>query len=209
MSRNKKRKYWYTGYIVLGVIIAVSFAAGLFVGATVFTEPSVSTAQQTEQPEKQISTTEPIIIEDATYCNIPLSADLQDYIRSVCKEYSVPCELVYAMIEVESGYQQNIISSTGDYGLMQINKCNHEWLADELNITNILDPEQNILAGVYLISEHLKATDGDITLALMRYNCGATGASRLQEQGINSTSYTDKVVAVYERIIKEEKQDVR
>lgn len=81
---------------------------------------------------------------------------------------------------------------------MQINKVNHNQLTQKLGVTNFLDPYQNILCGIHIISEHLEKTDGDISKALMRYNCGATGALRLWQQGIYSTSYTERVVSAYE-----------
>ena len=215
MQRMEKR--WirrYAGYFVLAGIILVSFLVGLLVGAVSFHSNAVGVPEETKLPTvanstfpTQDSTIDSVSVMSSSaettkskvrYYDVPLSTELQDYISSVCSTYNVPCELIYGMIEVESNFQVDAVSETNDYGLMQINKCNHEWLADELDITDILDPEQNILAGVYMIASHLEETNGDITLALMRYNCGATGAKRLWEQGIYSTSYTDKVMAAYE-----------
>lgn len=203
---------------MLGGIILFSFLMGLFVGALTFNSKAVNVAEETVAtvtPQTAIplteSTTPPVSVmhkpEESSeptveYFDVPLSKELQDYIYSVCDTYNVPCELVYGMIEVESGFRADVISATDDYGLMQINICNHEWLCEELNIVNLLDPKQNILAGVYIISSHLEATDGDISLALMRYNCGATGAKGLWEQGIYSTSYTEKVMTAYENYKK-------
>jgi len=81
---------------------------------------------------------------------------------------------------------------------MQINTINHEWLQEELGITDFLDPYQNVMCGIYIISGHLEKTDGDIELALMRYNCGATGAKRLWDKGIYHTDYTRKIMGYYE-----------
>ena len=106
--------------------------------------------------------------------------------------------LIIAMIEVESSFRPNVISGTSDYGLMQINKINHEWLTEEYGITDFLDPYQNVFCGITIIAGHLEKTDGDIALALMRYNCGATGAKRLWDKGIYSTSYTEKILAAME-----------
>lgn len=43
---------------------------------------------------------------------------------------------------------------------MQINQCNHEWLSSTLGVSNFLDPMENILCGIYIISGHLEKTDG-------------------------------------------------
>lgn len=221
---EERKRYWlqrkvkkllrkYAGYLILFGIIFVSFIIGFVVGACSFSSEAISAPEEilaftdkelvsliekeTTVPIETSKTVE-VIESQREYFDIPLSDELQDYINEVSLKYSVPCELVYAMIEVESNFRPKIISSTDDYGLMQINKINHEWLSETLGITDFLDPKQNILSGVYLISQHLEATDGNLVLALMRYNNGATGAKRLWDKGIYSTSYTDKVMAAYE-----------
>jgi soluble lytic murein transglycosylase-like protein len=143
---------------------------------------------------------EPIREEEskAFYFDVPLSNELQDYIRELCDEYEVPMELVMAMIETESSFRADVISKTDDYGLMQINAINHKNLTKKLGVTDFLDPYQNVLSGIYIISGHLDKTDGDIELALMRYNRGATGAKRLWEKGIYSIPYSKTILNRYE-----------
>ena len=221
--RKIKFKKWllkYSIYLVLAGIVLVSFLAEFLAGALLFHSDAAETEELITLPLPTSDTTAfesamtPVSLgyspvkeetekveeesEEVVYFDVPLEVELQDYIWFTCQEYDVPYELVFAMIEIESGFQTDVISNTNDYGLMQINKINHEWLAEELGITDILDPYQNILAGTYIIRQHLKATDGNPTLALMCYNCGAAGAEKLWEQGVYSTSYTDKVMAAYE-----------
>ena len=71
--------------------------------------------------------------------HVPLDADLQQYTAEMCDLYEVPLELAYAVMQVESGYTVSATSSTGDYGLMQINSINAGWLKDELGVTDMLD----------------------------------------------------------------------
>jgi len=138
-------------------------------------------------------------VEEKTfYFDVALDCDLQDYIRDLCETYDVPMELVIAMIHQESSFRANVVSGSNDYGLMQINTINHEWLQKEPGVTDFLVPYQNVLCGIYIISGHLEKTDGDIELALMRYNCGATGAKRLWDKGIYETDYTRKIMSYYE-----------
>ena len=55
------------------------------------------------------------------------------YTEKMCDLYDVPLELAYAVMQVESGFTPaSAASSTGDYGLMQINSINAGWLKDEL-----------------------------------------------------------------------------
>lgn len=165
------------------------------------TSPQTTVDPTVSIPDKIVSVVHPVTEPTeppVQYYDVPLSEDLQDYIRTLCKENDVPMSLIIAMIEVESSFRSNVISGTSDYGLMQINKINHEWLTEEYGITDFLDPYQNVFCGITIIAGHLEKTDGDIALALMRYNCGATGAKRLWDKGIYSTSYTEKILAAME-----------
>ena len=165
------------------------------------TSPQTTVDPTVSIPDKIVSVVHPVTEPTeppVQYYDVPLSEDLQDYIRTLCEENDVPMSLIIAMIEVESSFRSNVISGTSDYGLMQINEINHEWLTEEYGITDFLDPYQNVFCGITIIAGHLEKTDGDIALALMRYNCGATGAKRLWDKGIFSTSYTEKILAAME-----------
>ena len=161
------------------------------------TKKDVSTAS-VMQPDITSPSIDSISESQTFYFDVPLSEELQDYIREKCSEYEVPMELVIALIDKESSFQSDVVSTTNDYGYMQINSCNHEWLSSTLGVSNFLDPKENILCGVYILSEHLEKTNGDVELALMRYNCGASGARSLWDKGIYSTSYSRSVMTLYE-----------
>lgn len=98
------------------------------------------------------------------YYDCPLSHDLQDYIRELCNENGIPMSLVIAMIDVESSFNPDAVSSTDDYGLMQINKCNHGWLRKQ-GVTDVLDPYQNVLGGIIILSQ---CYNGNMSKALMQ-----------------------------------------
>lgn len=138
---------------------------------------------------------------EPTYYDIPLSKDLQLYTYNKCVEYGIPehYELVLAMMWQESNYTTNLVSSTDDYGIMQINSCNHTWLVDLLGPTNFLDAHDNINAGVYIISKLLIKYD-DVHKALMSYNMGEHGASLNWQAGNYTGSYSRGVVAKREAI---------
>lgn len=138
---------------------------------------------------------------EPTYYDIPLSKDLQLYTYNKCVEYGIPdhYELVLAMMWQESNYTANLISSTDDYGIMQINSCNHDWLVDLLGPTDFLDASDNINAGVYVISK-LLTEYGDEHKALMAYNMGERGASLNWDAGNYTSSYSRSVVAKREAI---------
>ena len=85
------------------------------------------------------------------------------------------------------------ISSTNDYGLMQINACNHEWLTEELGITDFIDPYENIKAGLFILRGLFEKYDST-SKVLMAYNMGENGASKLWEQGIFESNYSKDVL---------------
>ncbi len=123
--------------------------------------------------------------------NIPLDDALQRHTYNLCVDYEVEeyYPLVLAVMWRESEFVPTIISKTNDYGLMQINKINHLWLSDKLEITDFLDEEQNIHAGVFMLSLYLHKYE-DIDKALMAYNMGENGAKKRWAAGIYTTNYT-------------------
>lgn len=122
-----------------------------------------------------------------------IETDIDALIVQVAGEYGLPWQLVRAVCYVESGFDPNAISVTGDYGLMQVSYINHGWLG----LTDPLDPEQNLRAGCTILKSAIDKSDGDFTLALMRYNRGDGYAMSQWAQGIYSTDYTNKVLERY------------
>ena len=82
--------------------------------------------------------------------DVPLSEYLQRYIYEICADKNVPVTLVMAMIDHESRFNAEVISSTEDYGLMQINSVNHDWLeakhrcADNRKYNMISNPDGTV-----------------------------------------------------------------
>lgn len=138
---------------------------------------------------------------EPTYYDIPLSKDLQLYTYNKCVEYGIPdhYELVLAMMWQESNYTADLISKTDDYGIMQINSCNYDWLVDLFGPTDFLDASDNINAGVYIISKLLIKYE-DEHMALMSYNMGEHGASLNWQAGSYTSKYSRSVMAKREAI---------
>lgn len=203
--------------LFLVTIFAAGLVIGLIIGKLVFqveaiaqlpTEVTEETFESSpvettvptiplETTDPTVVTTDPSVVETeppVLYYDCPLSHDLQDYIRQLCETENVPMGLVIAMIDKESTFRASVVSATDDYGLMQINVINHEWLSEQYGITDFLDPYQNVFCGIKILSGHLENYDGDLSRALMAYNMGAGGARRLWNQGIYSTSYTTYIL---------------
>lgn len=123
-----------------------------------------------------------------------LSEDLQEYTYYLCEAYYIDFNFAMALMYTESSYKVNIISATDDYGLMQINRRNHESLSSALGISDFTEPYGNIRAGLFILRGLFEKYD-EPALVCMAYNMGEYGASVLWEQGIYETAYSNKVLA--------------
>ena len=124
---------------------------------------------------------------------VTFGEDLQEFTYYLSAAYDIDYTLVLAIISKESAFMPDGISSTNDYGLMQINACNHEWLTEELGITNFIDPYENIKAGLFILRGLFEKYDST-SKVLMAYNMGENGASKLWGQGIFESNYSKDVL---------------
>lgn len=160
-------------------------------------ETPAAPADPEPEPEAAALSADPL--PDARYYDVALSRELQDYTRRICAEYGFPFEYALAMMFKESSFRASVKSKTNDYGIMQINQCNHGWLREMFGVTDFYDPEQNIRCGVYMISTAYHKY-GDMNKALMAYNMGDNGASKLWKQGIHSSQYSRAIVGYAEKL---------
>lgn len=138
---------------------------------------------------------------DNVYYDIKLSRSQQDYVRQMCSKYKVDFELVLAIMWVESGYNPKSVSSTRDYGIMQINKSNHAYIKKQTGVTNFLDFEQNTQAGVYWLSRYAKKYS-DVHKLAMCYNLGEGAAKKQWAKGNTTNSYSRNVAAKLKELEK-------
>lgn len=139
------------------------------------------------------------------YTALPLSADMQQYTYAMCKQFGIEdyYETCLAIMWQETHFDPTLVSQTNDYGLMQINQCNLTDLQRELGITDIMQPDQNICSGVYIVSLLAKQFDNKHEV-LMAYNMGPASMLRLIEQGIYSSAYSRSVVSKTQMILQNE-----
>ena len=131
--------------------------------------------------------------------DVPMSDDLQEFVYDLCYAYDINWKLVIALIEQESEFEANAVSSTEDYGLMQINKSNHEWLSQTLCVTDFLDAKQNIRAGVFVLRKLFEKYDST-SKVLMAYNMGEGTAQNLWDAGITQSKYSQEVLSNMENL---------
>lgn len=111
--------------------------------------------------------------------------------------------LVLAVIVVESEGNEKAVSKRGAHGLMQLMPRT----ARALGVTDIKDPEQNILAGARYLREleddYGYATEAELLVA---YNMGPAGAKRWLVRGdAEDHSYAEKVLYVKSLIDERER----
>ncbi len=145
--------------------------------------------KQVEQtvPEVKPVKREPI----AVHPEIPLSDDLQKFLRDESEKNGVPYVLALAVCEQESRFDIN--ADGGDsYGLMQINECHGP---REI----IIQPYENIKIGCWLLG-YLYREYRDWNKALVAYNCGEAGAEQMYfRHGSISSPYSREVMLRSER----------
>ena len=100
--------------------------------------------------------------------DVPLRPELQQVLLEACAKNGVDPLIMLGLIETESGFLENAVSSTWDYGLCQLN---------HLYFDPTMTPEENLQTGVELLGRHLK-TYGNISAALTAYHWGHDNGTR-------------------------------
>ncbi len=91
----------------------------------------------------------------------------------------LPPSLVLALIEVESAFKQEAVSTAGAVGLMQIMPF---WVAElGLPMDDLTHPDRNLRYGCTILAHYLAVEGGDFTRALARYN-GSQGKTWYPER---------------------------
>jgi hypothetical protein len=189
--------------IVLALVLGLTVSALTlnYVFNAIMTDPlqevvSTTTPAPAPTPTAPAETPEPVRHRDDIVSEGRLLAyDLQEIMQDRCEVYGVPYALALAIAEVETHFDPDAVSPTHDYGLMQINQVNHEWLQG-LGM-DPLTHAGNIDAGLYMIGNYLSQY-GDTEMALMAYNNGPGGARKLWDAGTYQTDYTRKVMKALE-----------
>jgi len=192
INRNKRMKLYANMILVL--LVLIGGVLGFFL-AKLTTPPqeTITVTKTVEVPSYKSN----VLVDtaDVFLFDVPLSDSLQRYIYEICADENVPVTLVMAMIEHESGFDPEAVSPTDDYGLMQINAVNHEWLKEEYRCADMMNPYQNVFCGISIISSYIDKY-GELDKALMAYNMGNYGAQKAWKNGVTSIAYSEEILSL-------------
>jgi len=146
--------------------------------------------------------------EEKTYYHIPISHELQDYIRETCEYYDADMKIILGIMATESSFRNEVESKNNNgkgysVGIMQLNETYLNWykeltgLGEEFNIHCV---QHNILGGVLVYKNYqsqwiAKGYEGDELerLTLLSYNRGVNGTKKYVSRYGYSNSYITKV----------------
>jgi soluble lytic murein transglycosylase len=83
--------------------------------------------------------------------------EYEEYVTKYASEYNIPEYIIYAIINVESGFDPEATSHVGAMGLMQMMPDTFTWLSsaehlgENLSPTSLYEPEVSIRYGVYYL----------------------------------------------------------
>ena len=122
---------------------------------------------------------------------------VRDAIDRWAAAYTVDPKLARALAWMESGFQQDVVSSAGAIGVMQLLPETWEWV-DTMLLGEITPRsyDGNVRAGVRYLRWQLDQFDGDVKLALAGYY---QGARAVRERGLfeDTKQYVSVILQLY------------
>ena len=100
-----------------------------------------------------------------------LTSPYDAYFEEAANTYNVPVALLLAMGQVESGFNPNVVSSSGAIGIMQL----MPGTAASLGVDDPYDPRQNIMGGAKYVSQlidQFQDFPNALELVIAGYNAG-------------------------------------
>lgn len=118
--------------------------------------------------------------------NINTELSIKEYIKSECSKRNLDYRIIYSIIEQESKWNEDAIGDNGNsLGLMQIQPRWHKNRMDNLGVSDLLDPYQNVSVGIDIVDE-LVSKYG-LYGGLAAYNAGSpSGYSQYSENVISN-----------------------
>ena len=125
------------------------------------------------------------------------SVIIEDAILQASMRYGIDPNLIRAVIQTESSYKTDCLSSAGAQGLMQL----MPETAASLGVTDPWNIYDNINGGTKLLRNHLESYNGDLSLTLAAYNAGAGAVKKYggMPPYSETQTYVKKVIGYYDQ----------
>ncbi len=169
-----------------------------------FTDPngiiSYSDAKPVDTPFQLVSLGRPKPKNYYTYlANYkPQKQKFSSLIAQASAEYQVEERLLHAVIQSESAYNPDAVSSAGAVGLMQL----MQGTAERYGVYDRNDPAQNIAAGTRYLRDLLAMFDNNVELAVAAYNAGENAVKKYNytiPPYRETQNYVKQVLSIYNR----------
>ena len=119
-------------------------------------------------------------------------------IANAATKYKIDEKLLHAVIQTESAYNADAVSSAGAVGLMQLMPAT----AKRYGVSNRKDAKQNIDGGTRYLKDLLAMFNSNLKLAVASYNAGE-GAVKKYKNSIppypETQNYVKQVLALYRK----------
>ncbi len=217
LKRQKRKDMFLAVFVIVIMLFGIFKIVELIGGYLGEDEPvftrQVSIVESVEVASKESSATKKVAMieyysgyfKGFREIDLPLNYKEQEFLYLLSKDYDISYPLLLGLIDLESSFNKDLVSNTNDYGLMQINAVNHDWLKHNLEFDDILDPYNNIRSGTFILSQLFDKYGGDENKVLMAYNMGEGGAKSLWNKGVMSSAYSERVLEkkeMYEKLLK-------
>ena len=135
--------------------------------------------------------------------DVPLTIEQQKIVEKIAERFYISEELIFGVMWVESKYNVNAIGKNAQYlGIMQISKSNLKILKRYCGVTDLMNFEQNVIAGSYYLRTYLTRYNDDKHISLLYYHGGYKYANKLIARGEYEDSYTRAVIREMNRIVE-------
>lgn len=109
---------------------------------------------------------------------VPSKAEMQSLVGSTADAMGVDRSLAQAIAYQESGFKHDSVSPANAIGTMQVIPTSGQWASDLVGRQlNLLDPQDNVVAGVAILRQLVK-TSPDLPTAIASYYQGQAGVRK-------------------------------
>ncbi len=128
----------------------------------------------------------------------PNKAQFNNLISRAAAKHQVDEKLVHAVIQTESAYRADAVSSAGAVGLMQLMPAT----ASRFGVMDSNNPEQNVDGGTRYLRHLLDMFPNNLDLAIAAYNAGENSVLRYNNSippYPETQNYVKQVMAIYKQ----------